>query len=752
MDELFTLYVHHGGYFDVNPQKYVGGEVGVVDDCDPDKWSKVEIESICREFGYTHVSRLWYRSPGDNEEEGDRVFQLIKDDHDAMTMTKLVRGHGQIHVYVEHPVYEPILINGGNGMPLDIVVEPDHDDPFVVSDSESCSSSELERSFDGYYNGQGYYASSGDNFNDDDDSDDGNDHWGDFFAHWDGGDAHCDGGSAGGRDGGRDGDEFGSGGARDAGDRNDHSDDEVEILECRRPGKEPIVEEPIVEEPQQDGAITTDSNDSSEDSDVEGARSMNPNQRYRGQDSASSDSEELMHMRDQMGDGVMNSDYTTEELLSLSESSSDGGFQVDGIYDSESDATVNETVVDNVRRRRKTFPVFRPVSNPDDLVFEKHMLFTSAKQFKEAITEYAVKGGWGVKFVKNDKVRVRAKCQPPCKFTAYLAKLPREMSWQLKTLNMEHTCTRSFKNPRCSANFLAKKLMKKEKPAAREKAQEFVDGSYVEQYNQLWDYCAELRRSSPGSTVLMKTHTFNEGELAAEMDLQTGLPYFERLYICWSGCKQGFRVGCRPIIGLDACHLKTKIGGQLMVAIARDPNEEYFPLAVAVVESETKDSWIWFINLLLADIGDEKRWTFISDQQKGLVQAFADKWPQYEHRICCRHLYNNLRKQYPGIMIRELFWKAAKATYAHEFERIMNEMKDIDEGAYNWLQGHTTTVWARHMFRTDALSDTIINNMCESFNSRILKFRGKPIISMNCELQYMQNCVYAVFACLVNLL
>ncbi|XP_030939780.1 uncharacterized protein LOC115964654 [Quercus lobata] len=322
---------------------------------------------------------------------------------------------------------------------------------------------------------------------------------------------------------------------------------------------------------------------------------------------------------------------------------------------------------------------------------------------------------------------------------------------------MEHTCTRSYKNPRCSANFLAKKLMKKVRrqhniklrdiqevvhekhvinisagkaSRAREKAQEFVDRSYVEQYNQLWDYYAELRRSNPGSTILMKIYTFNEGEFAAEMDLQAGLPYFERFYICWSGCKQGFRVGYRPIIGLDACHLKTKIEGQLMVAIARDPNEEYFPLAIAVVEAKTKDSCIWFINLLLIDIGDEKRWTFISDHQKGLVQAFADKWPQYEHIICCRHLYNNLRKQHPGIMIRELFWKATKTAYAHEFERIMNEMKDIDEGAYNWLKGHTTTVWARHMFRTNALSDTIINNMCESFDSRILKFRGKPIISM----------------------
>ena len=59
----------------------------------------------------------------------------------------------------------------------------------------------------------------------------------------------------------------------------------------------------------------------------------------------------------------------------------------------------------------------------------------------------------------------------------------------------------------------------------------------------------------------MKVHTFNEGDLAAEMDLVYGAPYFERLYICLEGCKKGFMAGCRPIIGLDACHLKTKSGG-----------------------------------------------------------------------------------------------------------------------------------------------------------------------------------------------
>ena len=125
---------------------------------------------------------------------------------------------------------------------------------------------------------------------------------------------------------------------------------------------------------------------------------------------------------------------------------------------------------------------------------------------------------------------------------------------------------------------------------------------------------------------------------------------------------------------------------------------------------------------------------------QGLVQSFTDNWPLYGHRCCCRHLYNNLRKQHPSLLIRELFWRAAKATYAQEFERAMNEIKDIDEGAYFWLKGHTTTIQARHMFRGDGLSDTVLNNMCEGFNSWIIKFKGKPIISMVCKFPILYVC------------
>ena len=75
----------------------------------------------------------------------------------------------------------------------------------------------------------------------------------------------------------------------------------------------------------------------------------------------------------QMGSGVMNSDYESEELLSLDESSSSSE---DG--DDSSDDNIPITEVDNSIRRSK-YPIFKPVAKAKHLRFEKDMLFISTK-------------------------------------------------------------------------------------------------------------------------------------------------------------------------------------------------------------------------------------------------------------------------------------------------------------------------------------------------------------------------------------
>ncbi|WVZ03118.1 hypothetical protein V8G54_023924 [Vigna mungo] len=142
------------------------------------------------------------------------------------------------------------------------------------------------------------------------------------------------------------------------------------------------------------------------------------------------------------------------------------------------------------------------------------------------------------------------------------------------------------------------------------------------------------------------------------------------------GCKQGFLGSCRPFIGVDGCHLKTTYGGQLLVAVGRDPNDQYFPLAFAV---------------FLDDIDGTKcqRWVFISDQQKGLMTVFDDMMDGVEHRLCLRHLYNNFKK--------DLMMRATKATYEKEWEKKMGELKAINIDAYNLLLGIPTKSWEKAM-------------------------------------------------------
>ncbi|KAL0325076.1 UNVERIFIED_CONTAM: hypothetical protein Sradi_5076900 [Sesamum radiatum] len=103
---------------------------------------------------------------------------------------------------------------------------------------------------------------------------------------------------------------------------------------------------------------------------------------------------------------------------------------------------------------------------------------------------------------------------------------------------------------------------------------------------------------------------------------------------------KGFFEGCRPIIGLDACFLKGPFGGQLMAAIGRDGNNQMFPLAMAVVECECKESWTWFLDMLLSAFGnvDLMRCTFISDRQKDLIDSFQAVMPYTKHRFCIKAL------------------------------------------------------------------------------------------------------------------
>ncbi|BFG30183.1 hypothetical protein CerSpe_164570 [Prunus speciosa] len=114
---------------------------------------------------------------------------------------------------------------------------------------------------------------------------------------------------------------------------------------------------------------------------------------------------------------------------------------------------------------------------------------------------------------------------------------------------------------------------------AKNFAKERIQGSIEEQYEKLWDYCEELKRQNPGSTVLVKT------------SLRGDDPVFERLYICFAQLRKGFIEGCRTMVDFDGTFIKGQHPGQLLSVVGIYANNGMFPIAFAVVETENRDMW-----------------------------------------------------------------------------------------------------------------------------------------------------------------
>ncbi|KAL5570950.1 hypothetical protein UlMin_020547 [Ulmus minor] len=225
-----------------------------------------------------------------------------------------------------------------------------------------------------------------------------------------------------------------------------------------------------------------------------------------------------------------------------------------------------------------------------DLSFKLGMIFDTADTFRKAVRAHAVKHKRDVKFKVNDRDRVRAVCNNDgCEWMVFASLMGDDKkTFKLKTLNDKHTCAMVFKNRFVNSRRIAERYVGQWSANPDWN----YSGVAQQQYARFWDYCAELKRANPGLTVQMKCTTVPDEDK----------PHFQRLYICLEGLKTGWRAGCRPIIGLDGCFIKGHHKGQLLAAVGVDINNQMYPIAYAIVESETRDSWRWFLELLNVDL------------------------------------------------------------------------------------------------------------------------------------------------------
>jgi len=73
--------------------------------------------------------------------------------------------------------------------------------------------------------------------------------------------------------------------------------------------------------------------------------------------------------------------------------------------------------------------------------------FLDKEHFRDVVRKYAVHGGRNIRFMKNDKHRIRVRCmraQGNCPWLAYCALLTSHHNWQLRKVVDVHICSREF--------------------------------------------------------------------------------------------------------------------------------------------------------------------------------------------------------------------------------------------------------------------------------------------------------------------
>ncbi|KAH7846311.1 hypothetical protein Vadar_012400 [Vaccinium darrowii] len=350
---------------------------------------------------------------------------------------------------------------------------------------------------------------------------------------------------------------------------------------------------------------------------------------------------------------------------------------VDGYCGSSSDeldSLCTSSDEDGLKPKKK-HKVFNDQTDTENPVFMVGMEFKSHSQFRDAVKEYSIKHGKKIKFLKSDREKVRAVCKKGCPWECYASYVSADQLYRIKTHTSQHKCIRSYDVSWVSGNWIVNKYCNKIR------------------YNLIW--------------LVPSLHTTIQQEWTCKVDIQK----------VYSAKRKALN-----IIHGSAIEQFAQLWGYAKEIRQCNP----------VVEKEKYKTWYWFLELLGQDLNIQNTgaYSFMSDKQKGLIETVRTLYPNAEHRFCVRHLYNNFKQNFKGLVLKDILWKAARATNVQSFNRAMQEMKQIDANAYNWLSDRPPVHWSRSHFSSYSKCDILLNNLSESFNSCILGARDQPIVGM----------------------
>ncbi|XP_052624783.1 uncharacterized protein LOC128132303 [Lactuca sativa] len=278
----------------------------------------------------------------------------------------------------------------------------------------------------------------------------------------------------------------------------------------------------------------------------------------------------------------------------------------------------------------------------------------------------------------------------------------------------------------------------------RRKAIESTYGTWESNFDELPKYIAALQASNP-DTVVKWFHCPNSSSSHVET--------FKYVFWAFGPAIDAFCL-CRP-------------RKKMLVAVTKDANNSILPVAYDIIDEKISDSWGWFFYQLRHFVVPNKQLCVVSDRHKGIIHAMENlpewKEPLAYHRFGLRHIRNNFIQWYKNVCLKKLCWSIGSTTQIRKFVMYMNEIKNINLEAWQYLKEIKRIQWCflydhnrRWGFLTTNISESLNNALRGArqlpikacidltFNRTVQLFRKYSDIAMNCNTP-LPSCMWRLF-------
>ncbi|KAF6154978.1 hypothetical protein GIB67_018415 [Kingdonia uniflora] len=223
-------------------------------------------------------------------------------------------------------------------------------------------------------------------------------------------------------------------------------------------------------------------------------------------------------------------------------------------------------------------------------------------------------------------------------------------------------------------------------------------GSFEHVYQLLTSYFVEVRLVDPDFVIDIQTTSCKDKR-------------FTRCFWCFGPPKKTYKL-LRPIVVIGRTFLKGRYHGILLTAIAIDPSNRIFPLAFSITDSETTESWTYFLEMFGANFhGYDTRFVVISDRNPRIINVVPKVFLFAIHTFYAFNISNNIKTTLENTKIA--FRMAAEALTSIDFDKHINVIQNTDPVGLQYILGIPKETWSNLYI---PMSRYVVSPYCSNYH------------------------------------